>query len=255
MIKCGFFNAVNGAPSYDADDVNRFFEGLVSNGVYKQYGDAFGVSAGDGMSVDIGKGKASLLYHYIVSDSIVNKVITPSHVTYNRYTLIVLRYDAASKDITIETIDGELATNAEYPALKKNDDIFELALAAVYVPAGTTSINSNNITDLRSNVNMCGWATLTSALHINTYIQQKQANYTTTTTEQYLDLPAGVDDYEIGDVLQVFVNGVLYVENIDYTIMLNEVTQKYMIKGTTHLTAGNVVTFIVMKSKIADITL
>ena len=256
MIKCGFFNATDGKPSYNADDVNRYFEGLVSNGVYKQYESGFNVTAGgDDMSVYVLRGKASVQYHYVISDAVETLEINPSHVTYNRYTLIVLRYNATFKTITLAAKDGELAEYPEYPELTRDNEVYEIALAAVYVPSGATKITTVNITDLRDNVNMCGWATLTSALQISTYIQQAQANYTTTTTERYIDLPEGVDDYEVGDVLQVFINGVLYVENIDYTIQLNEVTQKYMIVGTQTLEPNNTITFILLKSKVADITL
>ena len=255
MIKYGFFNAVNGVPSYNADDVNRYFEGLVSNGVYKQYGDALKVTAGDGMSVLVGKGKASVNYHYMVSDTAERLTIDPSHVTYGRYTLIILHYNVASRAIYLTTKNGDMADTPTYPELLRGDGVYEIALAAVYVGAGATSITDDDIADLRSNAELCGWATLTSALNINTYIQQTQANYTTTTTEQYIDLPSGVDNYEVGDVLQVFVNGVLYVENIDYTMQLNEVTGKYMVVGTQTLEPDNTLTFILLKSKVADVIL
>lgn len=49
MIKYGFFDAVtadNGQPDriYSSDDVNSFFDGVLSEGVFERYGNAFRVT-------------------------------------------------------------------------------------------------------------------------------------------------------------------------------------------------------------------
>jgi hypothetical protein len=55
-------------------------------------------------------------------------------------------------------IQGISASNPIAPALTRTTQIYEISLAQVYVRAGTTSIVSNDITDERDNIAVCGKA-------------------------------------------------------------------------------------------------
>ena len=61
-VTCGFFNSSNGDRKYNADQMSSYFEGLVSDGVYENVGDALIVKAGDGMQVIVGEGRAITLH-------------------------------------------------------------------------------------------------------------------------------------------------------------------------------------------------
>lgn len=95
--------------------------------------------------------------------------------------------------------------------------------------------------------------TLTSQLQVNTYIERVQANYTVTDERWYIQLPTELD-YTTTDILDVYINGVLYVENIDYTIEPNEVEGGYMAKFVESLQGSSditqIITFVVTRSKI-----
>ena len=54
----GFYNSQNGDRTYDAADISSIFDG-VNDGVFMSIGDAFIVSAANGMQVTVGSGRAS----------------------------------------------------------------------------------------------------------------------------------------------------------------------------------------------------
>jgi len=95
--------------------------------------------------------------------------------------------------------------------------------------------------------------TLSSQLLVNTYIERLQANYTVTDERWYIQIPEELE-YTTSDILDVYINGVLYVEDLDYTIELNEVEGGYMTKFVESLQANEattqIITFIVTRSKI-----
>ena len=140
----GFFNAVmeNGKAdrTYKADDINDFFKGILSDGVFKLLDNALLVELGTGLSVNINTGKALVAQHWYYNDTIVNLPINSAHPTFKRYTTIVLRYDKSRRNITLATVDGTPTETPVAPALTQTEDIYELALANVLVVAGATEL-------------------------------------------------------------------------------------------------------------------
>lgn len=85
--------------------------------------------------------------------------------------------------------------------------------------------------------------TLTKQLNINTYITKKQANYITTEETNIIAVPDTLN-YEAGDILELYSNGVLLVDMLDYEFDDNA------IKLFNTIDADNTITFICLKSKI-----
>ena len=65
----GFFNAKNMDRVYTAEDFTGYLSSIICNGIFDTYGDCFSVTATDGLSVQIGTGKAWIDGHYFTSDS------------------------------------------------------------------------------------------------------------------------------------------------------------------------------------------
>lgn len=95
------------------------------------------------------------------------------------------------------------------------------------------------------------FAALTSELNVNTQLSRTVANHITTREDgtQYVDVPAALN-YADGDILDVYVNGVLLIPNTDYELMLNEVENIPMIYIFSDIEKNNVITFICLKNKI-----
>ena len=158
-VTCGFFNSSNGDRKYNADQMSSYFEGLVSDGVYENVGDALIVKAGDGMQVIAGEGRAVIRSKWFKNDAsrIIN--LNPAHVTLNRYTAICLRLDLENRKVDFYTKDSADATKPIKPTMEDSSTIKELCLAYVYVGRGVTEITQNNIEDTRADTNICGWVT------------------------------------------------------------------------------------------------
>lgn len=292
-VTYGFFNSVNNDRVYNADQMSEYFDGLVSNGVYQKVGGGFKVEPNSGMNINIQTGRAIINCKWINSDAVTSIDVTQSHPTLNRYTAVVIRLNVTDRLMEIATKDGTAAANPTKPAITNTTTVKELCLAYIYVKAGATSITASNIEDTRSSskcgwvtglikqvdtadlftqfeaayeenlANMQTWEayqkaqfeawfeTLTTQLAVNTHIERTFGD-TTTTSSAYVYLPSGVD-YEDGDVLDVYVNGV-YLSPTEYVISHHS-TNGWRIKPNTQLDSNNTVTFSCIKSVIGNVTI
>ena len=243
-VTSGYFNSVDGDRVYSAAQMSEYFEGLISNGVYEKVGKALIVKAGEGMSVDVGSGRAIIDGRWLKNDSTLNLPITAANALLDRWTAVYIRLDHTRRYIKIDTKDGTPAAKPVKPTMNKDSNYIDLCLAYVYVKAGATSISQSNITDMRAS-NLCGWVTgivkqvdtselflqweqayeefyvsfqewfthLTDTLQVNTYIKQyrKQATFTGSAYENIEITPNTFPGYlpERSDIINVYVDGKL----------------------------------------------
>lgn len=158
-ITYGFFNSLNGDRKYNSDQMSEYFDGMISDGVFANVGDALQVKAGTGMQIGVQSGRAFINSRWLKNDAVHNITLNPCHVTLNRYTAIVIRLDASARTIDIVAVDGENATSPIKPSMTNSATIKELCLAYIYVGAGVTTITQANIEDTRANTDLCGWVT------------------------------------------------------------------------------------------------
>lgn len=155
----GFFNSINQDRLYNADQISNMFKGLISDGVYEKVGHAFIVKPSNGLTLSVGSGRAIVYDKWAENDADVTITLNAPHVTYNRYTAIVLRKNTSDRTVTLEMIDGEPATTPTKPDIVRNASYYDLCLAYVYVKGGATTITAANIEDTRTNTNICGFVT------------------------------------------------------------------------------------------------
>lgn len=165
-LEYGFFNAVKQTDGtydrvYNAEQMSRYFSGLVSPGVYESVGGGLQVRAGTGMTVQVQTGRAILgdNCQWLDNDAVLDIVLNSAHVTLNRYTAIVMRLDYTNRNISIVAVDGANATAPTKPAMTRTSTIMEYCLAYVYVGKGVTTITQSAITDTRPDNTVCGWVT------------------------------------------------------------------------------------------------
>lgn len=156
-ITSGFFDSVEGDRLYDADQMSTYFEGLISDGVYENVGDRFLVSAGTGMSVNVGTGRAIVRSHWIKNDDTEEVSLDPASATQNRIDAIVLRYDTTERAVSLVVKKGTPASGTpSIPEITRTDSVYELFIAAVLINKG--AMQPTSITDLRPS-SYCGWVT------------------------------------------------------------------------------------------------
>lgn len=189
-ITSGFFNSVDGDRKYNAEQLGNYFEGLISNGVFENVGDKMAVTAGEGMLITVGTGRAMINCHWIKNDAPESLVIDPSDVQLNRIDAIVLKLDLtqSGRKISIYVKKGTPASTATSPKLTRTPAVYELCLAHVSVKAKTTAIAQGNIIDCRGITDLCGYVTgLIKQVDTSDLFLQYQAAfeqyYTTMTAE------------------------------------------------------------------------
>lgn len=284
-LSCGFFNSISGDRVYNADQLSSMFEGLITDGVYEDVGDAMAVKAYDGMIVQVGTGRALLRAKWVKNDAPVDVELNSAHALLNRYTAVVLRLDVNSREITIEQIDGTAASNPSKPAILRTSQYFDLLLAYIYVGAGVTAISQSAIEDQRANTTYCGWVTgiieqvdtselflqwqtayeefyntfttafeewfadLTQKLQVNTYITQYEKHVELDTGDSR-DIPLNGYAIEGGEVYLIYFNGLEAEQNTDWTINTSGGVP------TIHVNMGGTgiqtVDIKILKSKIGD---
>ena len=267
MVTYGFFNSVDGDRKYSADQMSNYFKGLISDGVYEGLGSALVVTAGDGMTVNVGTGRAIIDCKWINFDGVESLPISPASPTQARYTAVVIRLDRENRQMVLTTVDGESAASPVMPEI--GDD--ELCLAMVYVTANAVSISQVNITDMRGSQH-CLWVTglinqldtstlflqwqaafeeffeaLTGRLQVNTYIQEYRKSVTLDGSATTVTLDMTGYTYADTDIIRIHINGLLAKEGTDYSITV--VSGVASLSGLPAV-SGTEVDIEVLKSKI-----
>lgn len=298
----GFFNSIGGDRIYNARDMSMYFKGLISDGIFESVDDKLRVTAGGGMSVNIGSGRAIIDCQWANNDAAEKLNIDVPDVGTNRWDIIALRLDMSDGGRTITPVvkkgrSTPIGQFAPIPERIWTENIKELYLAQVTVSANKTEITQADIIDLRG-TNFCGYVTglikqvdtadlfaqyqtafeeyystmtaqfnayiaakqaafdewfknLSEELNVNTYIQEyKQVTVTETDTNT---IAVNIAAYTPAtDVLFANINGVLFVENEDYTIDTTGNTP--IIRLRMNITAGNTIEIRVLKSVIGMAT-
>lgn len=156
MEKSGFFNSVNGDRKYKAGDFAEYFASFIGNGVFPNPSNNLQIVSNNNMTVTLKKGYGWINgYIYMNTDDLILNIDVADGVL-NRIDKVVLRMDTVGRNITAKVKKGTFASSPVAPALQRNADAYELALADIYVAKGSISISQANITDLRLNKELCG---------------------------------------------------------------------------------------------------
>ena len=146
--------------TYDADDASGYLATRLS-GVYSAEED-FAVTAQGGLSVQVSAGQAWVRPARFKGRSIIMEqpttvVLTEADPVRSRIDRIVLRYDAAARKTSLVVLDGTPASAAPAaPEISRTELVYDLCLAEIRRPAGSTSVTAADITDTRADETVCG---------------------------------------------------------------------------------------------------
>lgn len=144
---------------FDAADVAAYLAGLTS-GVFSGAED-FPVTAADGLTVIVGAGRGwvhpSRFTGYSITkreaDTLTMPLADPSLPRIDR---IVMRYDAGARAASLQVLQGTASSTPTAPAISRTELTYDLCLAEIARPAGSTSISTGQITDTRLDEALCG---------------------------------------------------------------------------------------------------
>ena len=156
MEKSSFFNSVSHDRTYRAEDWAEYFASFIGNGVFPVPSTGLQVVVDNGMNLSLKAGKAWINGYFYNNTSDLTIEIGTADGQLNRIDRIVVRWDLTNRIISAEVKSSTYSASPTAPALQRDADIYELALADVYVGAGVTAITQSNITDQRLNTSLCG---------------------------------------------------------------------------------------------------
>lgn len=221
-LESGFFNSVNGDRKYNAENISRYFEHIMSSGIFKSVTDCFKVSASSGMTLTVAPGAGLIDCHWVRAMAAETVTIPAAHAVLPRFDTVVLRYDPSDsvRAITLEVVSGTPAEEPAAPDPVRTSALHDLTLALVYVPAGASAITSANLTDVRDNEWYCGYVhSLVDTPILKTYHSRYTATMNDTTVA-----PISIVGFNANtDLLNVYVNGFRMAPGVEYTI--NETTE------------------------------
>lgn len=149
----------NGMPIYDrassADEFARMLAGFFKDGVFGE--EMCVVLESSGMKATISTGEMFIQGRY-------GFITTPETVTFDpadsktRIDTVVVRLDLTSavNNIVTGVIKGVASDNPVAPVLTRDGTVWELGLADVLIPAGSSSVTQANISDTRLSSTRCG---------------------------------------------------------------------------------------------------
>ena len=238
-VNSGFFNAINGDRTYNADDLSQFFDGIISDGVFKYFKNELKVTANNGLSVRVLNGKAIVLGKYVENSAALDLDIEGGN-SQPRYDAIVVSVSLEDRQGNIYVKQGIASSAPTPPTLYDTPNSKEICLAYVYVGANASQITESNIIDKRDDTAVCGYVKLTN---VSAELKNYRNNYTTSGTESVI--PIGISQFDAAyDTLLIYKNGILLEE-----------TNEYLVQGTgseakVHLSsaapAGQGFTFVVL---------
>ncbi len=144
---------------FDAADVAAYLAGLTS-GVFSSAED-FPVTAAGGLKVTVGAGRGwvhpSRFTGYSITKREADTLALPlADPSLPRIDRIVMRYDADARAASLQVLQGTASSTPTAPAISRTELIYDLCLAEITRPAGSTSITTGQITDTRLDEALCG---------------------------------------------------------------------------------------------------
>ena len=146
--------------TYDADDASGYLATRLS-GVYSADED-FAVTANGDLTVTVSAGQAWVRPARFRGRSIIMEqpetiTLTAADTVRTRIDRLVLRYDAAAKKTSLTVLTGAPdSASPTAPEITRTALVYDLCLADIRRPAGSTVITAADITDTRADEAVCG---------------------------------------------------------------------------------------------------
>ncbi|PFM11703.1 hypothetical protein COJ40_09090 [Bacillus cereus] len=157
MEKFSFFNSVSGDRRYKAEDWANYFNKFITNGYFPNIASNLQVIAsGTNMKVTLRAGAAWINGYMYQNTTDLDLTIQIADAVNSRKDRVVLRLDYEKREIKAYVKKGTPSSSPVAPALQRDADAYELAVAEVLVRNGVVVITQEAVTDVRLNKDLCG---------------------------------------------------------------------------------------------------
>lgn len=197
-VDAGFFDAIDGDRKYSAEDMNRPYRKLISNGVFatpkgtpSDFLQVF--AARDGMNIIVSTGYAFIGDKWFENPSDLMITLTQNSEVLTRIDSIIAQVDKSQPERKGNIVyrKGSASSNPIHPNINTEEDIAEFRLADIRISPSCVEITQDLITDCRGS-DECPWVTsLLYQVDTSTLYAQWQAAY----KKYYEDQEAEHDTY------------------------------------------------------------
>lgn len=153
------YGSVDHDRRYKSSDFRAYYALFLGNGVFYNNANALKVIEGDGMTVMLNIGNAFIEGAGYRNTSVKAIKLDMADGARARIDRIVIRNDYKARDTYSAVLKGSYSAQPQAPALTRNADAYEIAVADILVKKGAVSITQADITDTRLNKGICGIVT------------------------------------------------------------------------------------------------
>lgn len=140
------FNAVAVDGEYDrvykAEDWAWYFATFIANGIFPKPSDGLQVVAYSGMEIRVNAGYAFINGYAFRNPATLSVTLDTAEGALNRVDRVVVRWDLPQRDMYIAVLKGTPSAKPTATAVTRTTEIWELALADIYVGKGVTRIQT-----------------------------------------------------------------------------------------------------------------
>lgn len=222
--RAGFYNnkKVNGADDrvYTAQDVRKPYDVVFTDGIQPTAdgtaGTVLQVTAAGGMNISIAKGNAKLGGAWF-ENTAPYVIGLDTAASTDRYDCVIIRNDDTEAVRAPQIYIQSLPSIPTAANLTRTDDIYEVCIAYVRVPAFASTITAADIIDTREDGSLCNTMSGVGATVVHTFLN----TYFSESVNQSA-IPIGIPQYNrTRDKLTVIVEGRVFKEGVNYTIDSN----------------------------------
>lgn len=152
-----FWNSDSGDRKYDAQSFEKWLKKFFTSGVFE--GD-LQVLASSGMTVQVQTGYSNVNGKVGLFENATNVTLSAANSRYPRMDTIIIERNDVDRVIRIDKVTGAYTGENPQPTAPIWDEtrgIYQLVLAQIYVGAGVSSISQEDITDKRTDTDVCGY--------------------------------------------------------------------------------------------------
>ncbi|WP_155246183.1 pyocin knob domain-containing protein [Lactococcus lactis] len=163
--------SINGSNMYNNDDFRQYFANFISTGILANVplagSTAFQVTQTDNpsMNVIVGSGVAWIIGGQVMNTSPLSFQIPAPLTSQSRTDSIVVQWSNSSNN-------GDIIYKQNSTQVVQTNDVYELQLCKIIVPANATNIPQANITDMRADTSVCGFSSPYEAIKTGDLLAQ-----------------------------------------------------------------------------------
>ena len=148
-----FYKSINGDRVYDDSSFEHWLKKFFTSGVFLN---DLQVTANEDMTVTVGAGYTNIDGKVKIFESASSLIIETAGASYPRIDSIVLERNDTERDILLKVVKGGYSSEPVAHTPVRQDGVYQLVIAQVLVNAGAVKVTQTNITDTRSDSELCG---------------------------------------------------------------------------------------------------